>query len=64
MDFGVLPGTERNRETYCKFSLAPAGDILSFDYIKFSTLFVLSMFGAPICPRVNSCIFLFHCLND
>lgn len=22
------------------------------------------MFGAPICPRVNSCLFLFRCLND
>ena len=46
------------------FSLAPTGDILSSGYIKFSTLSVLSVFGAPICPRVNSCLFLFHCLND
>ena len=46
------------------FSLAPTGDILSSGYIKFSTLFVLSVFGAPICPRVNSCLFLFRCLND
>ena len=46
------------------FSLAPTGDILSSGYIKFSTLSVLSVFGAPICPHVNSCLFLFCCLND
>ena len=46
------------------FSLAPTGDILSSGYIKFSTLSVLSVFGAPICPRVNLCLFLFCCLND
>jgi hypothetical protein len=46
------------------FSLAPTGDILSSDYINFSTLSVLSVFGVPICPRVNSCLFLFRCLND
>ena len=46
------------------FSLAPTGDILSSGYIKFSTLSVLSVFGAPICPRVNSCLVLVHCLND
>ena len=45
-------------------SLAPTVGILSSGYIKFSTLFVLSVFGAPICPRVNSCLFLFRCLND
>jgi hypothetical protein len=46
------------------FSLAPTGDILSSGYIKFFTLSVLSVFGAPFCPHVNSCLFLFHCLNN
>ena len=46
------------------FSLAPTGDILSSGYIKFSTLSVLSVFGAPICPYVNVCLLLLHCLND
>ena len=46
------------------FSLAPTGDILSSGYIKFSTLSVLSVFGAPICPCVNFCLLLLHCLND
>jgi hypothetical protein len=32
--------------------------------IKFSTLVVLFLFGAPICPCVNSYLFLFHCLKD
>ena len=56
MDFETLPETERNRGMPC-FTLCPLQE-------KFSTLFVLSMFGAPICPCVNSCLFLFHCLND
>ena len=43
-------------------SLAPTGDILSSGYIKFPSLSVL--FGAPICPRVNLCLFLFRCLHD
>jgi hypothetical protein len=42
----------------------PTGDILGSGYIKFSTLPVLSVFGAPICPHVNLYLFLFHCLND
>jgi hypothetical protein len=46
------------------FSLAPTRDILSSGYIKFSTLSLLSVFGAPICSHVNSCLFLFCCLND
>jgi hypothetical protein len=45
-------------------SLAPTGDILSFGYIEFSTLFVLPVLGAPICPCVSSCMFLFSCMND
>ena len=45
------------------FSLAPTGDILSSGYIKFSTLSVLSVLVAPICPCVNSSV-LFCCLND
>ena len=53
---------EIGRRPVC--SLAPTGDILSSGYIKFSTLNVLSVFGAPICPCVNSCLFLFHSLND
>jgi hypothetical protein len=44
--------------------LAPTGDILSSGYIKFSTLSVLSVLGAPICPCVSLCLFLFHHLND
>ena len=62
-DFGALPGTEGNLEMYC-FSLPHTGDIHNSGYIKFSTLSVLSVFGAPICPHVNSCLFLFCCLND
>jgi hypothetical protein len=46
------------------FSLVRTGDILSSGYIKFSTFSALSVFGAPNCPYVNSCLFLFHCLND
>jgi hypothetical protein len=42
------------------FSLAPTGDILSSGYIKFSTLSVLSVFGTPIFPLVNLCLFLFQ----
>ena len=44
--------------------LVPTGAILSSCYIKFSTLSVLYVFGAPICPSVNSGLFLFLCLND
>jgi hypothetical protein len=44
-------------------SLSPTGNILSSGYIKFSTLSVLSVLVAPICPCVNSSV-LFCCLND
>jgi hypothetical protein len=63
MDFRALPGTEEIVRCPA-FSLAPTGDTLSSGYIKFSTLSVLSVFGAPICPRVSLCLFLFRCLND
>jgi hypothetical protein len=46
------------------FSLVPTGDTLSSGYIKFSTLSVLSVFGAPIFQCVNLCLLLFCCLND
>ena len=46
------------------FSLAHTGDIHNSGYIKFSTLSVLSVFDAPVFPCVNSCLFLFCCLND
>ena len=62
-DFGALPGTEGNLEMYC-FSLPHTGDIHNSGYIKFSTLSVLSVFDAPICPCVNLCLFLLCCLND
>ena len=45
-------------------SLAHTGDIHNSGYIKFSTLSVLSVLGAPISPHVNLCLFLFRCLND
>ena len=64
MDFGALPGIEGHQEMSCFCFLVPTVDILSSGYIKFSTLSVLSVFGAPICPHVNSCLFLFCCLND
>lgn len=63
MDFGTLPGTEGNLETSC-FLSGPTGDTLSSGHIKLSTLSVLPVFAAPICPRVNSCLFFFRCLND
>jgi hypothetical protein len=41
-----------------------SGDVLSSGYIRSPTLSVLSVLGAPICPCVNLCLFLFCCLND
>jgi hypothetical protein len=62
MDFRALLGTEGNWETSF-FLLAPTEDILSSTYFKFSTLSVLPVLGAPICPHFNLCLFLFHSLN-
>ena len=41
-------------------SLALTGDQVQVLF----PLCLLSVFGAPICSRVNLCLFLFCCLND
>jgi hypothetical protein len=40
-------------------SLAPTGDFISSGYIKFPSLSALYILGAPICPCVNLCLFVF-----
>jgi hypothetical protein len=62
MDFRALPGTKGHEEMSC--FLVPTGNILSSGYIKFSTLSLLSLFGAPVCPCVNSCLSVFVLLSE
>jgi hypothetical protein len=63
MDFRALPEAEGNQETSC-FLSGPTGDFLSSGFIKFLSLYKLSVLGAPICPCVNLCLFSLRCLND